>query len=219
MNNNDKRKIVIFGAGGNAKKMTEIAISNGFELLGYISQDPKGSIINNYKVLGYLDEYHTAIELKNAYFHIAIGEISDRYNIYKLINNDKKLISLISKDAVISKNCCIDKGATINNCTILPQVKIGKCCIIDTGAIIEHDVIISDFVNINPGAIICGNVEIGKFSFIGAGSTIIEKVKIGENSLIGAGSVIINDIEPNVIAVGNPARVIRKRGLLEKYLK
>lgn len=214
-----EKKLVIFGAGGNAKKATDIAISNGFELLGYISQNHQGSIINNYKVLGYLDEYHNSTELQSCYFHIAIGEIFDRHKIFQLMNNNKNLISLISKDAIISKTACIDIGTTINNCTILPQVKIGQCCIIDTGAIIEHDSVISDFVNVNPGVILCGNVEVDNYAFIGAGSTVIENIKIGENSIIGAGSVVINDIEPNVVAVGNPAKVIRRRKFLEKYLK
>jgi acetyltransferase-like isoleucine patch superfamily enzyme len=35
-------------------------------------------------------------------------------------------------------------------------------------------------------------------------------VTIGENSIIGAGSVVLKDIPDNVIAAGNPARVIRK---------
>jgi maltose O-acetyltransferase len=40
--------------------------------------------------------------------------------------------------------------------------------------------------------------------------TIRGGVKIGSNSIIGAGSVVIRDIPDNVVAAGNPARVIRK---------
>ena len=39
---------------------------------------------------------------------------------------------------------------------------------------------------------------------------VLKGVKIGDNSLIGAGSVVTRDIPANVIAVGNPCRVIRK---------
>jgi acetyltransferase-like isoleucine patch superfamily enzyme len=44
---------------------------------------------------------------------------------------------------------------------------------------------------------------------IGANVTILPDLVIGENSLIGAGSVVIGDIPPNVVATGNPARVVK----------
>ena len=51
---------------------------------------------------------------------------------------------------------------------------------------------------------------IGNNVTLGAGVTIIGDVKIGDNVIIGAGSVVTKDIEINSIAVGNPARVIKK---------
>ena len=45
---------------------------------------------------------------------------------------------------------------------------------------------------------------------IGANSTVICGVVIGKNSLIGAGSVVTKDISDNVLAYGNPARVVKK---------
>jgi acetyltransferase-like isoleucine patch superfamily enzyme len=44
---------------------------------------------------------------------------------------------------------------------------------------------------------------------IGSGSTILANVVIGENSIVGAGSVVTRDVPPDVIVVGNPARVLR----------
>lgn len=46
--------------------------------------------------------------------------------------------------------------------------------------------------------------------WIGAGSIILPGVTIGENSIIGAGSVVTKDIPANVVAVGNPCRVLRE---------
>lgn len=52
-------------------------------------------------------------------------------------------------------------------------------------------------------------VRIGKNVWIGAGAVILPGVTIGENSVIGAGSVVTKDIPDNVVAVGNPCRVLR----------
>lgn len=99
----------------------------------------------------------------------------------------------------ISPNCKIGKninfmhldGITIgsgviigNNCTIYQQVTLGK--------------------------------EKGKFPIIGdnviiyAGAKIIGNVKIGNNAIIGTNAVVLNDVPDNCIAVGIPARIIRK---------
>lgn len=53
-------------------------------------------------------------------------------------------------------------------------------------------------------------VKIGKNCWIGAGVIIVPGITIGDNVVIGAGSVVTKDIPDNVIAVGNPCRVLRK---------
>lgn len=53
-------------------------------------------------------------------------------------------------------------------------------------------------------------VSIGNNVWIGAQACVLPGVCIGDNSVIGAGSVVTQDIPPNVLAVGNPCRIIRK---------
>lgn len=53
-------------------------------------------------------------------------------------------------------------------------------------------------------------VRIGKNCWIGAGAIIVPGITIGENTVIGAGSVVTKDIPSNVVAVGNPCRVLRE---------
>ena len=54
------------------------------------------------------------------------------------------------------------------------------------------------------------DVYIGENSWIGAGVIIVPGVHIGSNTVIGAGSVVTRDIPDNVVAVGNPCRVLRE---------
>lgn len=53
-------------------------------------------------------------------------------------------------------------------------------------------------------------VHIGRNCWIGAGAIILPGVTIGDNTVIGAGSVVTKDIPANVVAVGNPCRVLRE---------
>ena len=56
------------------------------------------------------------------------------------------------------------------------------------------------------------SVRIGENCWIGAGAIIVPGVTIGDNVVIGAGSVVTKDIPSNVVAVGNPCRVLREVG-------
>ena len=60
------------------------------------------------------------------------------------------------------------------------------------------------------------SVKIGKNCWIGAGAIILPGVTIGDNVVIGAGSVVTKDIPNNVVAVGNPCKVLREVGQKDK---
>jgi maltose O-acetyltransferase len=53
-------------------------------------------------------------------------------------------------------------------------------------------------------------ITIGDNVWLGGGVIILPGVTVGENSVVGAGSVVTRDVPANVLAVGNPARVIRR---------
>ena len=95
------------------------------------------------------------------------------------------------------------------------QVLIGKHCLIGANVLIadndmhpvnalarreNHSVAKDDIKSIN----------IGDDVWIGAGCFILKGVTIGNGSVIGAGSVVVNDIPPDSIAAGNPARIVKQ---------
>ncbi len=53
-------------------------------------------------------------------------------------------------------------------------------------------------------------VRIGKNCWLGAGVVVLPGISIGDNTVIGAGSIVTKDIPANVVAVGNPCRVLRE---------
>ena len=55
-------------------------------------------------------------------------------------------------------------------------------------------------------------ITIGSDVWIGANCTILDGVSIGDGAIIGASSVVTKDVPAQSVAVGNPARVIKKRG-------
>ena len=59
-------------------------------------------------------------------------------------------------------------------------------------------------------------IHIGKNCWLGAGVIVLPGVTIGDNTVVGAGSVVTKDLPANVVAVGNPCRVLRPIGERDK---
>ena len=94
------------------------------------------------------------------------------------------------------------------NAVINSSAKIGKHCIINTGAIIEHDNIIEDFVHVSPNATLCGTVKVGEETHIGAGTTVKNNINICKKCTVGAGAVVVKDIEEEGKYIGIPVKKI-----------
>ena len=104
-------------------------------------------------------------------------------------------------------------------CIFNPKAKIGNFTFFATGAQVEHDNEIGDFASISAGSLTGGYVKLGKFSAITLGVTVMDRIEIGENTVVGAGSLVIKSLPDNILAYGNPAKIIRSRIKGEKFLK
>jgi acetyltransferase-like isoleucine patch superfamily enzyme len=118
----------------------------------------------------------------------------------------------IGSDVSIGSHTVIEAGNQIGN-----NVRIHSNCFIPEFVIVEDDVWIGPCVTVLnilhppcPRLEDCAkHVHIKKNAKIGGNVTIGPRVTIGRNSLIGMGSVVTTDIPDDVLAFGNPARVIK----------
>ncbi len=109
-------------------------------------------------------------------------------------------------------NCFIKEGTFINHNAYLMDgglITIGTNCFIGPNSgfyTANHPL---DIERRNSGLEQASPIVIGDNVWIGAGVTILPGVTIGEGSVIGAGSIVNKDVPANVLALGNPCRVIR----------
>ena len=203
-----RKKVVIIGAGGHAKVIADIIEKSGDEIVGFLDDNKEigTTIINEYKVIGDLNNRFTmAVTKENLEFIIAIGDNKKREEISHSPN--LKFYTAIHPSAQMGLDVEIQEGTVIMaNACINSSAKIGKHCIINTGAIIEHDNIIEDFVHISPNVALGGTVKIGKSTHVGIGSTIKNNITICENCKIGAGAVVVKNIIEAGTYVGVPAK-------------
>ncbi len=202
------KNVVIIGAGGHAKVIADIIKKSGDTIVGFLDDNKKigEHIILNYKVIGNLADRISISKSNPDYeFIIAIGDNKKREEISHSPN--LKFYTAIHPSAQIGLDVEIQEGTVIMaNACINSSAKIGKHCIINTGAIIEHDNIIEDFVHISPNVALGGTVKIGKSTHVGIGSTIKNNITICENCKIGAGAVVVKDIEKEGTYIGVPTK-------------
>ena len=212
-----KKNIVLVGGGGHCKVVISILKKlNNFEIAGIVDNYKSESFVSRIKIIGTDDDLKDIYKsgIHNAL--ITVGSTKDNAKRYALSNMAKEIgyefPVIISPEAIVDESVKIGEGTVIIPGSIINiDSSIGKNCIINTGTIIEHDCIIGNHCHIAPGVHISGAVNIGELSFIGIGTTIIQGITIGENVTIGAGSVVIKDIPDNVIALGNPTKIVKHK--------
>lgn len=171
---------------------------------------------------GYLakyGDYTSELQLQNKktifeFNNTSPDETERRTSLLKQIFNDENLNVIIEPPfhCDYGFNIHFEGFALINyNCSILDTspVYIGENAFIAPGVCITcagHAHHIDDRMIYNTSR----PIHIGKCVWIGANATILPGVTIGDGSVIGAGSVVNRDIPANVVAAGNPCRVIRK---------
>lgn len=124
------------------------------------------------------------------------------------------LRSIISNGASVSRFAELKDGVVVSSgVSIANRSLIGTNTAINLHSIIGHDVQVGSDSSISSQVNIGGGVCIGNSTYLGMGSLIREGLKIGDNSVVGMGSVVFSDIPDGVVAVGNPARVVKKNDI------
>ncbi|MBO4332073.1 MAG: sugar O-acetyltransferase [Paludibacteraceae bacterium] len=108
---------------------------------------------------------------------------------------------------VMGENVFVNYNATMldgGQITIGSRTKIGPNCQLVTP---NHPI---DYLERRLPQETCSPIVIGEDCWLGAGVIVCPGVTIGDRSVIGAGSVVVKDIPADSLAVGNPARVVRR---------
>lgn len=202
--------MIIVGAGGHAIELLDILLENGdIENLHFFdNRNGKRIFQNNFPVLNSIEAAKTHFE-KDLRFMLGVGNPETRKVLYQEFQQAGGVLNAIrGSNAKISQSAQASEADIFNFCHIGGEARIGKGCLINTGAQIHHEVQIGEFSVVNPGAILLGACQIGDFCNIGANATILPGIRIGNRVTIGAGAVIIRDVEDGQTVVGVPGRVI-----------
>ncbi len=157
-------------------------------------------------------------------------EKMEEYNATRLSESEKRAALLKEMFAEVGENCCVLSPFHANFGG--KHVHFGKNIFANFNLTLVDDshIYVGDHTMIAPNVTIAtaGHpilpqlrekglqynmpVHIGKNCWLGAGVIVLPGVTIGDNTVVGAGSVVTKDLPANIVAVGNPARILRPIG-------
>lgn len=210
---------LIFGAGGVAREVAwllheVIGPSQGGRLEAFVTADDDwspGTAIDGVPVLRDADVLDV-IGARKVSAYLALGLPEARRRVAATLADS----DCFTYPSLLHPSVTMDRRPD--------KVRIGAGVIIYAAASITTDVLLGDFVHVNPGATVAhgarigafsticpganisGNATIGQGCFVGAGVVVKEGVRVADNCVLGAGTVVVKDITEAGTWVGIPAR-------------
>jgi len=191
-----KPDILLIGGGGHCRSVIDvIEQENKFNIAGIIDlKENIGKTVLGYPIVGCDDDLE---KLKDNYSYavITLGQLrtaDTRRRIFrKLKDLGYKLPVIVSPRAYVSKHVSLGEGTVVMHGVIINAcAKVSNNCIINTKALLEHDVIVGDHCHISTAAVVNGGVKVGDGTFYGSNAVSRQGIEITPESFIKAGSVV-----------------------------
>jgi sugar O-acyltransferase (sialic acid O-acetyltransferase NeuD family) len=193
--------VVILGAGGHGRAVCEAARDAGFDVAGFLDARAPLPPVLGLPVLGGEDAHDGGALL------LGLGDGAAR--LLAALRLRATLPVLLHPSVVRARSAELAEGAVVMPRAVLgAQARIGRLALVNTGAIVEHDVELGEGAHVAPGAVLCGGVRVGARALVGAGATVAPNVSIGADAVVAAGAAVMRDVPEGARVGGVPARAI-----------
>lgn len=207
-------KLVIWGASGHASVVADIVgLCGMYEIVGFIVDGPPEDSARQRcsPILGGIEQIDNVRAAGISRLIVGVGDCADRVRLAEVAKKKGfALITAIHPRATVAGGVQVGQGTLMAAGTVVNSgAVIGENVILNTSASIDHDCIIEDGAHVGPGCHLGGRVRIGAQTWLGIGTIVRDRITIGPRAIVGAGAVVVEDLPPDVVAYGVPAKVVR----------
>lgn len=200
------RHLLIYGGGGHAKAVLEMAQAmNIFEIAGIVDDKlPPGTEVLGIPILGrgdLLGELRAHGLLLAANGVGGILDINVRVKLFERMQAaGLDFPALVHPRATLEPSARVGAGVQVfANAYVGSSAILHPKCMINTNAVVSHDCEIGSYSHIAPGALLAGHVQVGERSLVGMGVTIAIGVKLGNGVRVGNGAILYADVPDRTI--------------------
>lgn len=207
--------LIVFGAGGHAKVVLDVLERMGmYRIVGLLddSVELQGASHAGYQVIGSQANFPDMRKQGADRLIVALGDNERRRLVFEAAERAGfTMTSAIHPSAHIGARVKIGGGTlVVAGVVVNADAEIGANVIVNTGATVDHDCRIGAHVHLSPGVHLAGRVSVGELSHVGIGAVVLPNLHIGKRCIVGAGAVVRENLPDGVVAVGNPARIIKR---------
>lgn len=204
--------IIVIGSSGHARVVIELLQAMGDQVDLCVGNPDSVSTCMGLTVLKGDQHLRRLRDEGYSRAFVAVGSNTIRRRLADLaITLGFRLVNAISPQAIISASAKLGEGvAVMAGAVINAEAVIEDLAIINTGATVDHNCRIGRAVHIAPQCGLAGNVTVGAGSLLGIGCKVIPEIRIGSEVTIGAGGVVVSEIPDGALAMGVPARVVKR---------
>ncbi len=210
----ERLPLYVFGASGHGKVVADAALaSHLFVVRGFLDDDASrhGQVLLGLPVEGGLD----AIQGQQGRVGVALGVGSNRARLAvlsRLVAAGHSVVTVVHPSAVVASGVTLGDGSFVAPLSVVhTEAHVGRACIVNSGAVVEHDDKLADGVHVSPNAALGGGVTLGQGVHVGLGAVVLPNVMIGDWAVVGAGAVVTSAVAEGVTVAGVPARRITPR--------
>ena len=113
--------------------------------------------------------------------------------------------TVVHATAWVSPSATLEPGPSSWQAGVNAGARVGRHAIVNSGAVVEHDVLVGAFAHVGPGAVIGGGARIGEDAFVGLGARVRDHIGVGDGAVVGMGAVVVDDVP------GRPSSASRPR--------
>jgi len=200
--------VILAGAGRFAEEVTDVAADAGLEVVAWIEGlDPERADAHHRPPIVWIDDQRS-IDPRLKVLP-AIGSVQRRGLMERLAGEGRGLATLVHPSAVVARSARLSPGCVLFAGVIVgARTTIDIGTIVNRGALIGHHTVIGSHAFIGPGANIAGGVTIGDAAHIAMAAVIREDRTVGARATVGAGAVVVEDVAPDTVVIGVPARPV-----------
>ena len=207
-------KLALIGAGEHALVVVEAARSRPdlWEPWGFLdpAPDERAAARLGMRWLGNDEQGQRLAASEDLRFILAVGP-GNRDRRRELVQRYKaagaRFATVVHAAAQVSPSAELGAGVLVGCGAIVNGgAHVEAHCLINTGAIVEHDVALGRLCTVGPGAIIGGGAVIEAETVLGLGCRIRDHIRVSHGAVIGMGAVLVANAPPGSVMLGVPAR-------------